>query len=333
MDLSDFYFFKNENLKIALYYRKIGKYKLGFTYLKKACHEDNDPQAHFLMGEVYNSGGFGVRENTTLSKRWYESSSQLGCTWAYASLHASGGPVYDDVFEPKQGVDHFTKAIAYKYQNGHLCFEHSKEAVKEGNVFAYRLLSCFFSQPGMSNMLVQGWKLGEPASHYHYVRDILNADSFEELINMSAKQKYSFAIRQLSHMYTKRKMFSKAFHWDLKLRLPCEATESLLKWQSQESFSSYSSDYKIGSWKFGYVMKNDPVFLQRCTMIVNGGGRSMLALYNSGSKKIRRAIFCFIWATKGILYKDLHFIIGKILWVTRKDYQIWEKVINGGLGN
>ncbi len=324
MDLSDFYFFKNENLKIALYYRKIGKYKLGFTYLKKACHEDQDPQAHFLMGEVYNIGGFGVSQNIPLSKRWYVSSAELGCTWAQATLSFN----LDIRLTERKDFDSFTYAIMSEHLNNDLSFSYLREAVKQGNILAYRMLASFYSQPEMRNVLKQGWKLGDPACHYFYVSyKLYGDDDFEELIGMSAKQRYVHSMVQLGEMYMRKKLFSKSFYWQLKLRFPNTSTKTLLEWKRS------SSDYKIGSWKFGYVSRKDPDFLRRCDYDIEGGGKSMLAFYNSGSKKIRRAIFCFIWATKGILYKDLHFIIGKIVWATRKDYQIWEKVINGGLGN
>ena len=333
MDLSDFHFFKNENLKIALYYRKVGKYKLGFTFLKKACHEDNDPQAHFLMGEVYAMGGFGVLDNERLSRRWYESSSKLGCTWAKATLQnfIHNGDE-DNQFAARKDLDSFTKALVLKYTNLDLCFTYLQEAIKEGNVLAYRLLSTFFGNQGMLNVLIDGWQLGDPACHFHYVRDMLDMNDFEELICMSAKQKYSLSMSELTYMYTRQKLFSKAFYWYVKRRMPYEATDAFLKWQN--SFSSVSFDYHIGNWQFGYIMRKYPGFLQQCIGygIESRGGKIMLAFYDSCSNKIRQSVFCFIWATQGMLCKDLRIVIGKMLWRTRKDYQSWEKLIkaNGG---
>jgi hypothetical protein len=119
-----FKFFKNENLKLALYHRMQGQYRTAFSFLKRACDEDNDPEALFLMGRTYQVGGFGKSPDPALSREYYRLSAKAECVWAKVVLRI-----------PTDSLDSFSDFLKTRktvYLN---------KTIEEGNVIGYSYFS------------------------------------------------------------------------------------------------------------------------------------------------------------------------------------------------
>lgn len=121
-----FKFFKNEHLKLALYHRMQGQYHIAFSFLKRACDQDKDPEALFLMGRTYQVGGFGKSPDPALSMEYYRLSARKDCTWAKIVLRIpTDGLILDSFSE-------FLKTGVNLYLN---------RTIQEGNVIGYSYLS------------------------------------------------------------------------------------------------------------------------------------------------------------------------------------------------
>ncbi len=290
-----FRYFKNENLQLALYFRMKGQYRKAFFHLKKACDEDNDPHACFLLGRTYEVGGFGKYHDPALCIKYFRKSSQLGCMWAKAALSI-----------PVENEDLFSSLIRVKVcSSKEILFKKCVKILEEeGNV-----LIC--SYVGVLKIQRFG----------RYIKDAqCLAWSFDQKdLSEARKQKSSNAIVDFAYeKLSQSDIYSFA-------NLSIRATGFDFLDPNIGSYNNFKNDsricHSIGYW----LQKNNrymwhPFGTDREYLVSNP-----LNFYRKNVSCIALSVLCAIWCLNHFVCKDIRCIIVKKVWKTRKDYELWIK--------
>ncbi len=305
MDKGWFDCFTNQNLRLAFHYRMIGHYKKAKVHLKLAAQRDDDGVAWFVLGNVYQFGGFGIRRNDSKTYKSFLRSYEQGCLLGGAMICKSDNMREKVLWSVFKSQDVFAMAIVLKEMK---CSIIEKELINKLVIMseANPLINCFICE----NIFPYEWF----DKSCFIERAIALGDAFvfdlnEKELLRASKQKYNRAVVKLSSDYYLSGNYESAFKIGLNSYHPLDFISEILK---------QFPDNKRMRFKYGKKYRKTRLFRSY----------NILYLYHSVTSSCRSSVLCFIWCAykeSKVLSKDIATLIGKMVYKSRsKDIELWD---------
>lgn len=289
-----FDFFPNPNLRLALYHRMRGNYKLTKRYLLVAAEQDNDGQALYILANAYFYGGFGIKQNRSKTDELFQRSSDAGCPWGTASLSPS---LMED------SNDLYAKTIALIRINGRIddpIICQSLISNAGTNVLIYKILLpyCLINSEQEKIFTQKATQLGDGL--------VQSIGSDWVNIKKAADQRVSLALIKLTEKYYKEGEYEKAMYYALKYDIYYSVVFHILQ------------EYPSRKIHFMYGRKlsklpTPPVYFMKSLLI-----------YQNTIQMCRSAALSTVYYLQRILSKDVAKMIGRMIWDTKNDPEVWE---------
>lgn len=290
----------SDSLTLAFEYRKKRDYQKALMYLKKACHEEKNGRACFVMAQAYYRGGWIVFKHT----EQYDYYAELGASYGYAPCLALVCEHLNDVIRSNP----FARVLfdIFDLEDDEKSIKTLIKCIqKDGLIEAIPIL---LSMDDVDDLVQDHWaevgvEWGDAHSMY-FLGDFENA----------AKQGHAMASRD----YAK--------YW-FKLGFCKLGAEYLL--QSRNAHCIIERQMSLDcpmpleeQFVYGRVILFDELYSKAHQD--RGSSKEFIRVYNTTVTNVREAIYAFNLCCKSSLTKDTRWCISKEIWESREEPEIWQ---------
>lgn len=290
--------FDNLNLRLAFQHRMNGNYKQAKKHLLKAVAE-NDGQAMYVLAQAYQTGGFGIKEEHSKYDELYHKSSMAGCLWGSAIM------LDDNIKKIPESNDIYAKALLKLSQEKsdisdpdtiQLLIENSD------NVLICEILA-FSTDLDFETELFYRRKLasfGDGLAQWY--------SSHPGSIVKAADQRVSSALRAIVDSYYTTEDYEKAMYYALKYETYYSPVFRILK------------EHPNKKLQFMYGRK--------VSKLESTHSGAELKIYQNTIQMCRCAALCFVFFMRPILSRDIAVLIGKLVYASKNDPDLWDAKIH-----
>jgi TPR repeat protein len=326
--MEEFGIFKSKHLRRAFVLRKEGRHPEALAELEKACEEGNDEgQSLFVKGDALYWGGFFLKQDFEEARRYYELSVKAGCVWAMVEV--SG--FYADAVASK---DPYARGWCFYCGNG---VEENKglarellleAAIKEGNIFAMRMLGDFGSNEERFRWAEKAALAGDADSQrnlgYFYSFGWCGVEKDEkkafEWYLKGALQRNNGCCKYVAMVYEKGKVCKKDLVKSAFYMLEARCSKYICGILAATDFDDERERLRE-LFVYGRGLKQDGMLLNR----VRDVSSNCIRIFEESVLRTQQAVFCFvlICKKKNWLSKDTRRVICEMVWETRSDPFLW----------
>jgi hypothetical protein len=291
-----FYYFKNENLRLALFYRMTRQYKLAKKHLLLAAEVDGDGQALYVLAETYSTGGFGIKRTFGKAQDLYQRSSNAGCLWGKVKANTLIDSLDDDIYA--KGLFIEREGLKPTLSFVQKLFERSEENVLiYPLLYRYRYMWLFLNNDQKENVKTAGLKFSDALIQYNW--DLLSDDS--------ANQRFDCALKYKSEEYYNPTQYEKAMYYALKYDTYFSLVFDILR-----LYPTHKIHFMYGRKAIKHLPEDH--------------SQDSILIYQNTIQMCRQAVYCFIWVVykkKRWMSKDVVRLVGKMIYASRNDPDLW----------